>query len=53
MKDQETYTRSKAECTKKETMHSTIPQEEELSILTVDTEEEEEEEEVWVEAKEK
>jgi hypothetical protein len=52
MKDQETYTRSKAKCTKKETLHSTIPQEEELSILVVDTEDEYEEE-VWVEAKDK
>jgi hypothetical protein len=49
MKDQETYTRSKEKYTKKETMHSIILQEEEVSILAVDIEDEDEEE-VWVEA---
>jgi hypothetical protein len=52
IKDQETYTRSKVKYTKKETMHSITPQEEETSILTVDTKEEDEEEE-WVEAEDR
>jgi hypothetical protein len=37
---------------KKETMHSIIPQEEEVSILTVDTEAKDKEE-VWVKAEDK
>ena len=44
-KDRGTYTRSKVKHNKKETLHSITPQEEEISILTVDIEEEEEEEE--------
>jgi hypothetical protein len=52
MKDQETYTRSKAKCIKKETMHSITLQEEEIPILEVDTEDEDEEEE-WAEAEDK
>ena len=52
MKDQETYTRFKVKYTKKETMHSIILQEEEVSILEVDTADEEEDE-VWVEAEDK
>jgi hypothetical protein len=51
-KDQETYTISKVNYIKKETMHSITPQEEETSILAVDTEEEDEEEE-WVEVEER
>jgi hypothetical protein len=45
MKDQGTYTRSKVKHNKKEMLCSITPQEEEISILTVDIEEEEEEEE--------
>ena len=52
MRGRGTYTRSKAKYTKKETMHSIILQEEEVSILIVDTQDEDEEE-VWVEAEEK
>ena len=52
MKDQETYTRSKVNYIKKETMHSITSQEKETSTLVVDTEEEEEEEE-WAKAEEK
>jgi hypothetical protein len=52
MKDQETYTRFKVKYTKKETMHSIILQEEEVSILVVDKEDEDKEE-VWVKAEEK
>jgi hypothetical protein len=52
MKDRGTYTRSKVKHNKKETLRSINPQEEEISILTVDIEEEEEEE-VWAEVKEK
>jgi hypothetical protein len=40
MKDQETYTRSKVNYIKKETMHSITPREDETSILVMDTEEE-------------
>jgi hypothetical protein len=49
MKYRGTYTRSKVKHNKKETLHSITPQEEEISILVVDTEDEEDEEE-WVEA---
>jgi hypothetical protein len=52
MKYQETYTKSKVKYIKKETMHSITPQEEETSILMVDTEDKDEEEE-WVEAEDK
>jgi hypothetical protein len=52
MKDQETYTRSKVKYINKETMHSINPQEEETSILMVDTKDEDEEED-WVEVEEK
>jgi hypothetical protein len=51
MKDQETYTRSKAKCIKKETMHSITIQEEEIPILEEDTEDEEEKE--WTKFEEK
>ena len=51
-KDQGTYTRSKAKYTMKEIMHNIILQEEEVSILGVDTEDEDEEE-VWAKAKDK
>jgi hypothetical protein len=44
MKYREIYTRSKAKYIKKETLHSITPQEEETSILMVDSEEEDEEE---------
>jgi hypothetical protein len=47
MKGQGTYTRFKVKYSKKETLHSIIPQEEETSTLVVDSEEEEEE--LWVE----
>lgn len=50
MKDRGTYTRSKAKHNKKETLCSITPQEEEISILAVDTEDEEEE---WVEAEDR
>ena len=52
MKDKETYTRSKVKYIKKETMRSITPQEEETSILTMDTEDEDDEE-GWAEAEEK
>jgi hypothetical protein len=52
MKGQETYIISKVKYNKKETLHSTTLQEEETSILTVDSEEEDKEEE-WVEAEER
>jgi hypothetical protein len=52
MKDQETYTISKAKDIKKETMRNITPQEEETSILVVDTKDEDEEEE-WAEAEDK
>jgi hypothetical protein len=52
MKYQETYTRSKANYIKKETMRSINPREEETSILMVDTEEEDEEEE-WAEVEDR
>ena len=52
MKGRETYTRFKAKYNKKETLCSTTPWGEEISLLTVDTEDEDEEE-VWAEAKEK
>jgi hypothetical protein len=48
MKDQGTYTKSKAKYNKKGTLHNTIPQEEETSTLTVDSEEEDEDE-AWAE----
>jgi hypothetical protein len=48
MKDQETYTRSKAKYIKKETLRSINLQEEETSILVMDSEEE-----VLAEAEEK
>jgi hypothetical protein len=44
MKDRGTYTRSKVKHNKKETLRSINPSEEEISILTVDTEDEDEEE---------
>jgi hypothetical protein len=50
LKHREIYTRSKAKYIKKETMCNINPQEEETSILVVDTEDEEEE---WVEAEDK
>jgi hypothetical protein len=45
MKGQEMYTGSKAKYSKKETLCSTTPREEETSILMVDTEDGDEEEE--------
>ena len=47
MKGQETYTMSKAKYNKKETLRSITLQEEETSILVVDSEEEDRHE-VWV-----
>jgi hypothetical protein len=52
MKGQETYTKFKVKYNKKETLCSTTLQEEETSILMVDSEDEDEEE-VWVEAKDR
>ena len=52
MKDQETYTRSKPKYIKKETLRNINLQEEETSILVVDSKDEEEEE-VLAEAEEK
>jgi hypothetical protein len=52
MKDQEIYIRSKVKYIKKETLRSITPQEEETSILAVDSEDKDEEE-VWAKAKEK
>jgi hypothetical protein len=52
MKDQKTYTRSKAKHIKKETMHSITSHKEEISILIVDTEDGDEEEE-WVDTEDK
>ena len=52
MKGQEMYTISKAKYSKKETLRSTTPREEETSILAVDTEDEDKEEE-WAEAEER
>jgi hypothetical protein len=52
MKGQETYTRFKANYSKKETLHSINPLGEEISIFTVDSEEGEEEEE-WVEVEDR
>jgi hypothetical protein len=52
MKYQETYTRSKAKCIKKETMHNITPQEEGISILVVDIEDGDKEEE-WFKDKDK
>jgi hypothetical protein len=52
MKVQETYTRFKVKYNKRETLHSTTLQGEEISLLVVATEDEDEEE-VWVEAEEK
>jgi hypothetical protein len=52
MKDREIYIRSKVKYIKKETLRSITPQEEETSILAVDSEDEDEEE-VWVEAEDK
>jgi 3-dehydroquinate synthase class II len=52
MKGRETYTRFKAKYSKKETLRSTTPLGEEISILVVDLEEGDEEE-VWVEAKDR
>jgi hypothetical protein len=52
MKGQEMYKISKVKYNKKETLCSTNPQEEETSILTVDTEDEDEEEE-WAEAEDR
>jgi hypothetical protein len=51
-KGQETYTKFKAKYSKKETLRSITPLEEETSILMVDSEEEEEEE-VWVEVEDR
>jgi hypothetical protein len=45
-KGQETYTKFKVKYSKKQTLRSITPLEQETSILTVDSEEEEE---VWVE----
>jgi hypothetical protein len=52
MKGRETYIRFKAKYNKKGTLHSITPQEEENSILTMDSEEEDKEEE-WVEAEDR
>jgi hypothetical protein len=52
MKFQETYTKFKAKYSKKETLRSITPQEEETSTLVVDSEEEDKEE-VWVEVKDR
>jgi hypothetical protein len=52
MKGQETYTRFKAKYIKKETLRSTNLQEEETSILAVDSEDEDDEEE-WVEVEDR
>jgi hypothetical protein len=51
-KGQETYTKFKVKCNKKETLPSITLQEEETSILIVDSDEEEEEE-AWVEAEDR
>jgi hypothetical protein len=48
MKDQRIHIEFKENCSRKEILHSSIPQEEETSTLMVDSEEEDEEE-VWVE----
>jgi hypothetical protein len=47
-KGQDTYTKYKVKYSNKEALHSTIIQDEETSILMVDSKDEEEE--VWVEA---
>ena len=52
MKGQEMYTRSKEKYSKKETLRSTTPWEEEISILTMETKDEDEEEE-WAEAEDR
>jgi hypothetical protein len=52
MKGQWIYTKFKVKYSKKEALRSIIPQEEETSILTVDSKEEEEEE-AWVEVEDK
>jgi hypothetical protein len=52
MKVRGIYTKFKSKYSKKEELHSIIPQEEETSTLAMDSEEEEEEE-VWVEVKER
>jgi hypothetical protein len=52
MKGQGIYTKFKANYSKKEASCSIIPQEEETSILAVDSEDEEEEE-VWVEVEDR